>query len=141
MTPTKATTYCSNEVSELAGVSLRQLQWWDERGVVRIHKEGHRRVYYTVDVEEICILAAMRRKGLSLQAIRKYIRKINSLTHKENFVVIHDRKISIFETVTELISISAAAKGPVYILDIARIREGVAAHDPHARRARMRRVA
>ena len=36
--------YTSSEVSRIAGVSLRQLQWWDERKVVSPQHEGHKRV-------------------------------------------------------------------------------------------------
>ena len=42
--------YTSGEVSRIAGVSLRQLQWWDERNVVSPRQEGHRRVYLPHEV-------------------------------------------------------------------------------------------
>ena len=38
-------TFSSLEVSRLTGVSLRQLQWWDEQGVVSPVQRGHRRLY------------------------------------------------------------------------------------------------
>src|SRR5262249_5416877 len=64
-------TYSSSEVSEVAGVSLRQLQWWDERKVVSPRHEGHRRIYYPAEVIEITVIAELRRKGFSLQKIRR----------------------------------------------------------------------
>lgn len=67
-------TYSSSEVSEIAGVSLRQLQWWDERKVVSPRHEGHRRVYYPAEVVEITVIAELRRKGFSLQKIRRVLR-------------------------------------------------------------------
>jgi DNA-binding transcriptional MerR regulator len=60
-------TYSSSEVADVAGVSLRQLQWWDERKVVSPRHEGHRRVYDPV-------IAELRRKGFSLQKIRRVLR-------------------------------------------------------------------
>ena len=67
-------TYTSSEVSQLADVSLRQLQWWDERKVVSPRHEGHRRVYGAGEVIEITVIAELRRKGFSLQKIRRVLR-------------------------------------------------------------------
>lgn len=66
--------YSSNEVSQISGVSLRQLQWWDERKVVSPRHEGHRRVYGKGEVIEITVIAELRRKGFSLQKIRRVLR-------------------------------------------------------------------
>lgn len=67
-------TYSSSEVATVADVSLRQLQWWDERKVVSPRHEGHRRVYYPAEVIEITVIAELRRKGFSLQKIRRVLR-------------------------------------------------------------------
>jgi DNA-binding transcriptional MerR regulator len=72
-------TYTSLEVATIAGVSLRQLQWWDERKVVSPRHEGHRRVYLPEEVVEITVIAELRRKGFSLQKIRRVLRFL----HKE----------------------------------------------------------
>jgi DNA-binding transcriptional MerR regulator len=61
-------------VAQVAGVSLRQLQWWDERKVVSPRHEGHRRVYFPAEVIEITVIAELRRKGFSLQKIRRVLR-------------------------------------------------------------------
>ena len=67
-------TYTSSEVSDIADVSLRQLQWWDERKVVSPRHEGHKRVYTPEEVVEITVIAELRRKGFSLQKIRRVLR-------------------------------------------------------------------
>jgi DNA-binding transcriptional MerR regulator len=67
-------TYSSSDVAEIADVSLRQLQWWDERKVVSPRHEGHRRVYFSAEVVEITVIAELRRKGFSLQKIRRVLR-------------------------------------------------------------------
>ena len=66
--------YTSSEVSRIAGVSLRQLQWWDERKVVSPRHEGHKRVFSPEEVIEITVIAELRRKGFSLQKIRRVLR-------------------------------------------------------------------
>ena len=66
--------FLSVDVSRIAGVSKRQLQWWDERKVVSPRREAHRRVYVRQQVLEILTVSALRRKGLSLQKIRRVLR-------------------------------------------------------------------
>ncbi|MEP6715013.1 MAG: MerR family transcriptional regulator [Terriglobia bacterium] len=66
--------YTSGDVARIAGVSLRQLQWWDERSVVSPRQEGHRRVYRPQEVVEVSVIAELRRKGFSLQKIRRVLR-------------------------------------------------------------------
>lgn len=72
--PVSDKTYTSSDVARIAQVSLRQLQWWDERKVVSPRHEGHRRVYTPEEVVEITVIAELRRKGFSLQKIRRVLR-------------------------------------------------------------------
>lgn len=66
--------FSSEEVAALARVSPRQLQWWDERGVVSPEHLGHRRRYRLEELIEVLVIAELRNKGLSLQKIRKVLR-------------------------------------------------------------------
>jgi len=66
--------YNSIQVARICGVSLRQLQWWDERSVVSPRQDGHKRIYAAAEVLEISVIAELRRKGFSLQKIRRVLR-------------------------------------------------------------------
>lgn len=66
--------FTSSEISEVTGVSLRQLQWWDEQKVVSPRHEGHKRLYLAEEAVEIAVIAELRRKGFSLQKIRRVLR-------------------------------------------------------------------
>jgi len=66
--------YNSSQVARICGVSLRQLQWWDERNVVSPRQDGHKRIYLPEEVVEISVIAELRRKGFSLQKIRRVLR-------------------------------------------------------------------
>ncbi len=70
----EAKSFSSMDVARIAQVSLRQLQWWDERKVVSPRHEGHKRVYLAEEVIEITVIAELRRKGFSLQKIRRVLR-------------------------------------------------------------------
>jgi DNA-binding transcriptional MerR regulator len=66
--------FTSREVIALTSITARQLQWWDERGVVRPEREGHRRLYSMNQLTEIAVICQLRRKGFSLQGVRKVVR-------------------------------------------------------------------
>lgn len=68
--------FSSNEVAAAARITLRQLQWWDERKLVVPEREGHSRMYTQGELMQMVLLAALRRRGLSLQSIRTYLRKL-----------------------------------------------------------------
>ena len=66
--------FTSREVIALTGITARQLQWWDERGVVRPERQGHRRLYSMNHLTEVAVICELRRKGFSLQGVRKVLR-------------------------------------------------------------------
>jgi DNA-binding transcriptional MerR regulator len=66
--------FTSQDVIRLTGITGRQLQWWDERGIVVPARQGHRRVYSFEDLTEVAVICELRRKGFSLQRVRKVVR-------------------------------------------------------------------
>jgi DNA-binding transcriptional MerR regulator len=66
--------FTSREVIALTGITARQLQWWDERRVVKPERKGHRRFYSINQLTEIAVICQLRRKGFSLQGVRKVVR-------------------------------------------------------------------
>jgi DNA-binding transcriptional MerR regulator len=66
--------FSSKEVIALTGVTARQLQWWDERGVIKPERQGHRRLYSMQNVMAMAVICELRRKGFSLQGVRKVMR-------------------------------------------------------------------
>jgi DNA-binding transcriptional MerR regulator len=72
-----AESFTSQQVIQLTGITPRQLQWWDERGVVKPLREGHRRVYSMNQLTEVAVICQLRRKGFSLQGVRKVMRFLN----------------------------------------------------------------
>jgi DNA-binding transcriptional MerR regulator len=67
-------TFTSKQVVALTAISPRQLQWWDEQGIVVPARDGHKRIYSMDDVAEVAILCELRERGFSLQKIRSVIR-------------------------------------------------------------------
>jgi DNA-binding transcriptional MerR regulator len=66
--------FTSQDVIALTGITARQLQWWDERGIVRPERAGHRRLYSMGHLTAVAVICELRRKGFSLQGVRKVMR-------------------------------------------------------------------
>lgn len=66
--------WTSIEVMALTGITARQLQWWDERRIVVPERQGHRRLYSLEDATEVAVICELRKRGFSLQRVRKVMR-------------------------------------------------------------------
>jgi hypothetical protein len=66
--------FTSAQVVQLTGITPRQLQWWDERGIVVPRRKGRRRLYSVDDITEIAVICALRRKGFPLQKVRSIMK-------------------------------------------------------------------
>jgi DNA-binding transcriptional MerR regulator len=118
--------YTSGEVARIAGVSLRQLQWWDERNVVSPRQEGHRRVYAQQEVVEVSVIAELRRKGFSLQKIRRVLRFLqremgkrlgDALAESSEIHLITDGKnIYLEDEPGRIIDVLKNAKQPMFLV-------------------------
>ena len=73
-TPVMKKQFTSREVVKLTGITPRQLQWWDERGIVVPARDGRRRLYSMKDLSEIAVICELRERGFSLQRMRKVVR-------------------------------------------------------------------
>jgi len=121
-------TYTSSDVSRIAQVSLRQLQWWDERKVVSPRHEGHKRVYNPEEVVEVTVIAELRRKGFSLQKIRRVLRflqkemgkRLHEVLSGENDVhLVTDGKSVFLEDNSErIIDILKNARQPMFLVSV-----------------------
>ncbi len=119
-------TYTSSDVSNIAGVSLRQLQWWDERKVVSPRHEGHKRVYSPEEVIEITVIAELRRKGFSLQKIRRVLRflqremgrRLSEVMQAESdlHLVTDGKSIYIEEQNERIIDLLKNARQPMFLV-------------------------
>lgn len=121
-------TFSSADVSRLSGVSLRQLQWWDEQRVVSPRHEGHKRIYLTGEVVEVSVIAELRRKGFSLQKIRRVLRFLQRemgkhigevLTGESELNLVTDGKTVYLESDRDrIIEILKAAKQPMFLVAV-----------------------
>jgi len=73
--------YSSREVAAETGLTARQLQWWDERGIFASSVPSHKtaaggyteRRYTPIELIELKVLADLRRRGFSVARIRRLL--------------------------------------------------------------------
>ena len=118
--------YTSSEVSRISGVSLRQLQWWDERKVVSPRQDGHKRVYIPEEVVEVSVIAELRRKGFSLQKIRRVLKYLQKEMGKrlsealasdaEIHLLTDGKSIFLEENSDRVIDLMKGARQPMFLV-------------------------
>src|SRR6266849_2907740 len=118
--------FASSEVARISGVSLRQLQWWDEQSVVSPRHDGHKRIYLPQEVIEVSVIAELRRKGFSLQKIRRVLRYLqremgkrlsDALGNDSEIHLLTDGKsIYLEESRDRIIDLLKNAKQPMFLV-------------------------
>lgn len=119
--------YTSAQIATLTGLSLRQLQWWDERKVLMPRHAQHRRYYDRSQALEALILSDARRRGVTLQCLRKILAKLRKMKPEVEslstcFLVIEsggNATIHIADGATQAASIGARSKTPVLLIGCA----------------------
>src|SRR5215468_4800092 len=118
--------YASSDVARISGVSLRQLQWWDEQNVVSPRHDGHKRVYLPNEVIEVTVIAELRRKGFSLQKIRRVLKYLQREMGKrlseaisgesEVHLLTDGKSIYLEESRDRIIDLLKNAKQPIFLV-------------------------
>lgn len=73
--------YNSKSASRIVGVSLRQIQYWDEQGFIRpsvklAQGRGSKRLYSFYDLVCLKVMKDLLHRGFSLQKIRRCLRPL-----------------------------------------------------------------
>ena len=67
--------FTSQEVCRLALVTMRQLQWWDDRGILCPERDG-RRLYSPHEACIAMLYQELHERGLLLHAFRRVVKEI-----------------------------------------------------------------
>lgn len=143
--------YSSREVAAETGLSARQLQWWDARGVfasaVPTHKTAAggytERRYTAIELIELKVLADLRRRGFSVTAIRQLLTALRSRFKVRLFDAVEDGgAVTLFVNGLDLYARTAAGdyfnlldnpRQPLLLLDEEPKLRRVTARDQSAR--------
>ncbi len=108
------------QVAKAANVSFRQLQWWDERGIVCPSQGGHKRDYSDAEVRSVMILSDLRRRGFPLRMARLALKVKAKVAIMPGEYLIGEIRGKWTHQTTEGGAMTAALKaiGPVVIIQI-----------------------
>jgi DNA-binding transcriptional MerR regulator len=121
--------FTSRDVSRIAQISPRQLQWWDERKLISPRQEAHRRVYLPEEVIEIMVVAELRRKRLPLQKIRRVVRFLRremaarSKKHQSNtadglYLLTDGKSIQLESVPQRIVDVLKHARQPMWLVSV-----------------------
>jgi DNA-binding transcriptional MerR regulator len=115
--------FTSAQVVGLTGITARQLQWWDERGIVVPGRDGRRRLYTADDIAEIAVICALRRKGFPLQKVRgimKFLQRelgrrlAEAVSHGDDYHLLTDgKRIYLENSQREVIDVLKNSRQPL----------------------------
>ncbi len=110
----------TRQVVKLSGATARQLQWWDEWGIVRPTHYGHQRYYTAAQVTSCMVIMDLKRKGIQLRNTKAAVAAIAD-SEMANYLVVTD-KGKAWAELDEMAACKRAAahRGPVCVLPIRR---------------------
>jgi DNA-binding transcriptional MerR regulator len=66
----------STELCQRLGLTARQLQWWDEQGLLPARHEGHKRLYSSRDAVLAGVIGTLRNAGLGQTRLQTALRTL-----------------------------------------------------------------
>jgi DNA-binding transcriptional MerR regulator len=74
------------EVARVAGVTLRQLQVWEEKRIAIASRSGRVRLYTASQALFVVVVAELRRRGLSFQRLRRLSATLGELLEDHQII-------------------------------------------------------
>lgn len=118
--------YSTSEVTRRTGATARQLQWWDERGLVSPARVGRRRIYSFVDLVDIATIEEFRRRGISLQQVNRVIRFLRTQLNvrlaelmqdgREHFLLLDENRVYLRTGSDQMIDFMRDARQPMFLV-------------------------
>ena len=119
--------FSSETVSNRTGVSLWQLQWWDEQGIIRpTHDRAKRgggvpgpRCYSPAQLLEVRIVANCRARGLGLRAARNVLQAVRKADFKACLVLTDGKRVWVEPGGLSALARLKTARQGMWLIDVA----------------------
>lgn len=113
--------YTSSEVSRIACVTARQLQWWDEQAILSPEIEAHRRLYSPHQVMGAMLYNEMHERGFHLSDYGRVLRAIDlqgvDLSHAPwRWLLTDGERVVILVDQSEAMAFLEQRRSPVFAL-------------------------
>jgi DNA-binding transcriptional MerR regulator len=118
-------TFSTSQVARLTGATLRQLQWWDEKGIVSpALDERHARQYSYGQLIAAAVMAHCRKKEIPLRKVANAIKLCGIPIGKAQYLVTDGKKAMAFLTSADAIKF-ADSVGKCWFVDIQNIKNTI----------------
>ncbi len=130
--------YTTAEVARITGVSLRRLQWLDQRKAVCPPIVKHRRAYDAQHLFAIALIRDLQRRGLPLQKIRRLKQLVQGKTFHapdsaHRWMLTDGKRVELISQQDELIAFLEQCRKPAFmVIPLADIRARLAESAPRA---------
>jgi DNA-binding transcriptional MerR regulator len=119
-TPTESG-YKTLEVLKVVPVTARQLQWWDEQGILSPRQHGHSRVYQQADVFGVMLIHELKQRGFTLQQIRKVRRELRKQdfampTEQQRWLLTNGERVVLLAHENVVIAFLEQRRSPAFVL-------------------------
>ena len=118
----------TGEVAKLAGVSLRQLQIWEEKRVAVASRSGRVRLYTASQALFVIIVAELRKRGFSFQRLRGLSSMLRQLladhgiegrpSNRDAFVLTDGRRIQFADSPNKTCELVSNFSRPIVCLNL-----------------------
>jgi DNA-binding transcriptional MerR regulator len=98
---------------------LRQLQWWEERGLVRVAQFKHSRIWQGPDILRVLMIRELQSKGLHLREIRHLFQKLRHSQLVDGYLLTNGADVRLAASDLEAIKLARTFKGGLYVVSIA----------------------
>lgn len=116
--------FSTSAVCRIAGVSLRQLQWWDERAIIVPQQRAHSRQYTREDVRRVKLIAQLRKKKVGLKQIRMVLADLGRALERRSYVIVQPRgthmrpRVTAYDTPASAFVAASKVDGLVAVLSL-----------------------
>lgn len=110
--------YSSSDAARKAGCTLRQLQWWDEKGIVSPTAHAkHQREYSEADIARLKIVGRLRKCGISLQAIRKLLKRAPFVIPAGRYALTDGKTAIECGDAEQVVGYMSVSRNPLLLID------------------------
>lgn len=118
-------TFSTSQVARIAGLTQRQCQWYDEKGIVSALHVGHARQYTRQEAIEACVIGELRRKGMPLRSVRTVLPLAKPWIQRHGgateLLMATDGHVAAFGGALRIIEVTVAEQAPMYVVSISEL--------------------
>lgn len=131
--------FTSTDVIQLARITPRQLQWWNEHRLLDCAMNGHRRIFQARDILRAMVIQDLKTRGVGRSRVRRLSRSVDRMvdqslqTTGRRFLASDGRVLRLVEA-DEVLRSLREWPGGVFLIPISEFIDRMETYEPGKRR-------